>query len=189
MSDDAHDDVFAGPSRSQQRRDALAVLKLAEALVALSDAQLVRVPLDADLLDEVRKARAVGQYVARKRQIQFLAKQMRRLDDEDLAQIRQALDHDRQIAHRENAALHQLESWRDRLLAEGDGALDEWMQLHPDADRQHLRNLIRQAKLESERQKPPRAARELFRMLREVHTSSSPLPSPSSVLPPGESGA
>lgn len=186
MSHDAPDDDYAGPSRSQQRREALAVLKLAEALVALSDAQLARVPLAADLLDEVRKARAVTQYIARKRQIQFLAKQMRRLDDEDLARIRQALDHDRQIAHRENAALHQLESWRDRLLAEGDSAIDEWMQLHPDADRQHLRNLIRQARLESERQKPPRAARELFRLLREVHAPASP---PPSLLPPGDGGA
>ncbi len=51
------------------RREALDVLKLAQALVLLSDAQLSHVPLDDDLLAEVRRARAVTQQIARKRQI------------------------------------------------------------------------------------------------------------------------
>ena len=59
-----------------------------------------------------------------------------------------------------------MESWRERLLAEGDAALAELLEEHPGADRQHLRQLARNAHEEKLRNKPPRAFRELFRELR-----------------------
>jgi len=93
------------PSRSQLRREALDVLKLAQALAALSDAQLARIPLDDDLRAEVASTRAVKQQIARKRAEQFLAKQLRKLDDADLEPMRAALEHDREHARREAAAL------------------------------------------------------------------------------------
>ena len=156
------------PSRSQLRREALDVLKLAQTLVDLSDAQLAHVPLTADLLDEVRRARAVTQQIARKRQTQFLAKQMRKLDDAEVDAIRAALENDRNTIRREAAALHRVEQWRDRLLEGGDETLNDFIAQHPLADRQRLRTLARQARSERERNKPPHAARELFRVLREV---------------------
>jgi ribosome-associated protein len=156
------------PSRSRLRREALDVLKLAQALVELSDAQLARVPLGDDLRDEVRRARAVTQQIARKRQTQFLAKQLRKLDDAELAPIRAALEHDRNAAQRETAALHRIEQWRDRLIAGDDDALDEFIAQYPAADRRNLRTLARQARTERDRDTPPRAARELFRRLRET---------------------
>jgi ribosome-associated protein len=161
-------DRYNGPSRSQLRREALDVLKLAQTLVGLSEAQLSHVPLDENLLDEIRRARAVTQQIARKRQIQYLAKQLRRLDDEQLEPIRAKLDNDRQQSRLEAAGLHQAEQWRDRLIAEGDEALTELLGAHPDADRQHLRQLARQAKIERDQNRPPHAQRELFRILRQV---------------------
>lgn len=161
-------DETLGPSRSQQRRDALDIFKLAEALAALSDAQLARVPLDGELRDEVQRTRAVTSHIARKRQTQFLAKQLRKLDEEALESIRKALTHDRAAAHREAAELHRVEQWRERLLDEGDGALAELLAAHPAADRQHLRQLVRNALAERKANKPPHAFRELFRVLRET---------------------
>jgi ribosome-associated protein len=159
------------PSRSRQRRDALEVFALAETLAALSDAQLARVSLDEDLLAEVQRTRAVTSHIARKRATQFLARQLRKLDDETIAPIRAALAHDRTKAHHEAAMLHRLETWRDRLIADGDAALDELLALHPAADRQHLRQLARNARAERDRQKPLHAYRELFRALRELFDS------------------
>ncbi|HEX4480281.1 MAG TPA: ribosome biogenesis factor YjgA [Rudaea sp.] len=159
---------YKGPSRSQMRREALDVLKLAQTLTSLSDAQLSHVPLDEHLLVEIRRARAVTQQIARKRQIQFLAKQLRRLDDEELEPIRARLDNDRQQSRVEAAALHHAEQWRERLIAEGDEALTELLAANPDADRQHLRQLARQAKIEREQNRPPHAQRELFRLLRDL---------------------
>jgi ribosome-associated protein len=173
MSNDETDDAFDGPSRSQRRRDATAIFKLAESLVTLTDAQLERVPLEDDLLVEVRRTRAIHQPIARKRETQYLAKLMRRLEPEEIDAIRLVLDIDRQQSYRETAQLHQLEALRDRLIAEGDSALEEVILEHPNADRQHLRNLIRQANVEAKKQKPPKASRELFRTLREMQGQTS----------------
>ncbi len=156
------------PSRSQQRREALEIFELAEALAILSDAQLARVPLADDVREEVARTRAITSHIARKRATQFLAKQLRRLDEAEIEPIRAALDHDRAKAHHDAAALHRLEAWRNRLIEEGDAALDELLALHPAADRQQLRQLARNARAERDRDKPLHAYRELFRVLREL---------------------
>lgn len=165
-SSDDFDDEFTGPSRSQLRRDALDIFKLAETLAELSDAQLARVPLDDELRVEVQRTRAISSHIARKRQTQFLAKQLRKLADETIEAIRKALAHDRVAAHREAAELHRVEAWRERLLEEGDDALAEFIAAHPTADRQQLRQLVRNALAERKANKPPHAYRELFRELR-----------------------
>lgn len=162
------DDESTGPSRSQLRREALDVFKLAETLATLSDAQLARIALDDDLLDEVRRTRAVTSHIARKRQTQFLAKQMRNLDEEALQPIRNALAQDRTTALREAAALHRVEQWRERLLDGGDDALSAFVAEHPSADRRQLRQLVRNALAERKADKPPHAYRELFRELRDA---------------------
>ena len=161
-------------SRSQRRREALDVLRLAHALSQMSDAQLKSVPLTDELLDEVRRARAVTQQIARKRQDQFVAKQMRRLDDGELEAIRGAIEHDRDRGRRESAQLHQVETWRERLIAEGDEALGGFLSEYPRADRQQLRTLARLARTERSAGKPPHAYRELFRMLRELVAGNEP---------------
>lgn len=154
---------FLGPSRSQQRRAALDVLALAERLATLSDAQLDRLPLPEALLPHIVETRRIAAHVARKRQTAFLAKQMRREDDAALDAIRDALDAGGEAARRETARMHRAERWRDRLLDEGDAALGELLDEYPAADRQQLRQLVRNALDERAKNKPPRAFRELYR--------------------------
>lgn len=157
---------FLGPSRSQQRREALEILELAERLVALGERELAAVPMPDALRELVRDSRRITAQIARKRQLQFLAKNMRREDDDVIDAIRRTLQRDRDDARREAAHLHRLEAWRERLLEEGDEALAELIAQHPDADRQKLRQLVRNARLEREKQRPPHAFRELFRELK-----------------------
>lgn len=157
---------FLSPSRSQKRREALDVLALAERLVELPDGQLAAVAMPDDLRELVRDSRRITAQIARKRQLQFLAKAMRREEDDVLDAIRGALDKGRDQSRRETAELHRLEAWRERLLEDGDETLAELLDLYPAADRQLLRQLVRNARLEREKQRPPRAFRELFRVLR-----------------------
>lgn len=166
--EDFDGDEDLGPSRGEQRRQALAVLELAMRLVEQPDARLAQLPMDDDLRDLVVASKKITSQIARKRQVQYLAKHMRRRDDEALAAIRAALEHDKSDGRREAAALHQVEYWRDRLVAEGDDALAELLQAHPQADRQHLRQLARNARTERQKNKPPHAFRELFRELRDL---------------------
>lgn len=160
---------FLSPSRSQQRRDALDVLELGEQLATLSAAQLARLPIPEDLMPHIRDTQRITSHIARKRQNAFLAKQMRKLDDEVLDAIRDAMSKDGDAAKRETAALHRVEAMRDALLGhDGDTAMTELLAAHPHADRQHLRQLVRNALDERRRNKPPRAFRELFRELKEL---------------------
>lgn len=163
---------FLSPSRSQRKRDAEAVLELAERLVELPPSQLAKLPIADPIRDAIAETRRITAQVARKRQLHFLAKQMRREDDEAMDAIRQALDHDRATARRETAALHQLERWRERLLDEGDEALGELADAHPALDRHHLRQLIRAARDERIRNRPPHSFREIFRVLKEVFAAA-----------------
>lgn len=164
---------YRGASRSQQRREALEILSLGERLVALTDAQLARLPVPEELLPHIRDTRRITSHIAHKRQLAFLAKQMRRQDDETLDAIRDAMDEKGEAARREVAAMHRVEAWRERLLEEGDDALGELVEQHPEADRQALRQLVRNTLEERKRNKPPRAYRELFRHLRDMMLPSA----------------
>lgn len=159
---------FLGPSRSEQRRAALDVLALSQQLATLSAAQLAKLPIPDDLMPHIRDTQRITSHVAHKRQLAFLAKQMRREDDATLDAIRDALDAGGEAGRRETALLHRVEGLRERLLADGDSALSELLGEFPNADRQHLRQLVRNAIEERNRNKPPHAARELFRELREL---------------------
>lgn len=167
---------FLGTSRSQQRRDALDVLALAHRLVALSPAQLAKLPVPDSLRTHIADAQRITSHIARKRQMAFLAKQMRREDDETLDAMRDAIDAGGESARRETALLHRTEAWRERLLEEGDAALTELIEAHPSADRRQLRQLVRNALEERKRNKPPRASRELFRALRDLLESGDITP-------------
>lgn len=160
---------FRGESRSTQRRDALEVLALGEALSRLSAAQLARLPIPEDLIPHIEETRRITAHVAHKRQLAFLAKQMRREDDEVLDAIRDALGKDGDASRRETAFLHRVETLRDELLGDnGDDAITALLAAHPQADRQKLRQLVRNTHEERKRNKPPHAFRELFRELREL---------------------
>lgn len=161
---------FYSPSRSEQRREALEVLALAEQLMGLTRAQLDQLPMEAELRDLVLESQRITAPVARKRQLHYLAKIMRREEDEALDAIRHALDHDRSQARRETAELHRIEAWRERLIEDGDDALSELVTEFPDADRHRLRQLARTAKEERLHNRHPHCFRELFRELRDLLT-------------------
>ena len=165
---------FFSPSRSQQRRAALDVLELGEQLVAMTAAQLGRLPIPEGLMPHIRDTQRITSHGARKRQVAFLAKQMRKLDEDVLDATRDAMSKDGEAARKETAAMHRIEALRDALLGDdGDDAMTELLAMHPDADRQHLRQLVRNAHEERKRNKPPRAFRELFRALKALEAQGA----------------
>lgn len=164
------DDTDYGPSRTQQRREALAVLELATQLVELPPTRLAKLDLPDDVRDEITNVRRIPSHIARKRQLAFLAKLMRRHDDEAFAAVRAELGENRDKQRQETAAMHRIEALRERLLGDdGDAALSTLLAEHPATDRQHLRSLIRQARIEKDTpNKPPKAYREIFQVLKEL---------------------
>ncbi len=163
--DNEHD---YGPTRTQQRREALAVLALAGQLVELPPARLDKLELPEDVRAEIAQTRRITSHVARKRQLAYLAKIMRRYEDDAFDSVRAALGENRDKLRQETAAMHRLEALRERLLENEEEALPELIAQHPRIDRQHLRSLLRQARIERTAAKPPRAYREIFQLLKEL---------------------
>jgi ribosome-associated protein len=102
--------------------------------------------------------------------MQFIGKQMRGLTPEQVAAIQKTVDGWKGLSKAQTAALHALERQRDRLLTD-DQALTDLIAQHPSADAQHLRTLIRNARKEQEQNKPPKAYREIFQILKDLQPS------------------
>ena len=158
------DDVYNGPSKSQLKREVEALQEIGEILVKLPDAQFKRIELPDDLRTAVAACRKITQNGALRRQKQYIGKLMRHIDP---APIQAQLDVFNGVSAEANAKLHQAEKWRDRLIADNE-ALTLFMNSYPDIDATHLRQLIRNARDEAARNKPPKAFREIFRVIREA---------------------
>lgn len=151
-------------SRSQIKREFQQLQALGKQLVALSAGQLRAVPLADETREAIRAAGAMTRG-ALKRQLKRIGSL---LSTEDLDAVGEALAGELQPHADQVAAFHECERWRDRLLADDDGALTELVARHPGCDVSRLRQLVRNAKRERELGKPAKSARQLFRFLREL---------------------
>ncbi|MCC6533081.1 MAG: DUF615 domain-containing protein [Burkholderiales bacterium] len=141
-----------------------ALQALGEALVELTNAQLSGLHLPEALADAIVEARRISSFEARRRQMQYIGRLMR---EADAGAIAEHIARIRQERQRDASRQHELERWRERLLA-GDAALTELAQTTPALDVQRLRTLVRNARNEQARGLPPKASRELFRTLRAI---------------------
>ena len=156
-------------SKSQRKRDMTALQKLGTTLVSLNSSQIKQLNLPEALLDAVMEAKRLTKNEAVRRQMQFIGRIMRSVDAEP---IQMQIDAWNGLNDQESAKQHQLERWRDRLVAE-DSALAEFIAQFSGCDAQQLRTLIRNTRKEQLAKKPPAHYRALFRMLREM-TQTAP---------------
>ena len=152
------------PSKSQRKRDMKALHSLAEALVRLSPGRFAALALPDPLRDALALARRLERGAYR-RQIRYLGKLLR---DTDHQALRDAVAGDRESVRRENARLHRLERWRERLVEGGDEVLGDLVAAFPGVERQHVRALVRKIHDERAAQRAPAASRALLRYLRDV---------------------
>jgi ribosome-associated protein len=158
-------DILEQKSKSQVKREMLALQSLGEQLVVLTLDQISNIEMPQDLREAVLFAKTLKKSETRRRQMQYIGALMRDADPEP---IRKALDgisrgrgHDAQL-------FRELEQWRNGLIDGNDAFLGETVNRFPDADRKRLRSLALKARKEREENKPPKASRALFRYLREL---------------------
>jgi len=152
-------------SKSELKREMTALQKLGEELVNLPAAKLEKIPMDEVLEDAVMLARRLKNREGKRRQLQYIGKIMRNIDSDAIKKKIESFHHQSQSFRQIH---HKLEQWRDRLIDEGDTAISDLLNTHPELDRQHLRQLVRQAKKEASQNKPPAASRKIFKYLREA---------------------
>lgn len=162
---DDTDDTIEQKSKSQAKREMLALQVLGEHLVELSSAQLGKIEMPQDLREALLFAKTVKKHGALRRHMQFIGTLMREADPEP---IKKALDEIGRGQSLEAELFRKLEKWRDGLLAGNDEILEEICSHFPDADRKRLRQLALNARKEKEGNNPPKSSRALFRYLREI---------------------
>ncbi|MDP2568791.1 ribosome biogenesis factor YjgA [Photobacterium damselae subsp. piscicida] len=152
-------------SKSEMKRDMEELQKIGEELVELKPNALAKMPLDEDMMDAIKDAQRFTKE-ARRRQLQYIGKQMRFIDIEP---IEAALDKLRNKHSQQTVMLKKLEQKRDKLIENGDSMINAILVDHPHANRQHLRQLVRQAGKEKAQQKPGKAFKEIFQYLKELY--------------------
>ncbi|HEY8249349.1 MAG TPA: ribosome biogenesis factor YjgA [Burkholderiales bacterium] len=157
-------------SKTRKKREMHELQALGVALAELSESLLKEMRLGEDLLEAVLEAKRIRSHEAKRRQMQYIGRLMREVDP---APIRSRLAELEGSSAQATARHRRLETWRERLLGD-DEALTAFAAEHPGADLQALRALIRNARKEQKESKPPRAYRELFRVLKEIE-SPTPL--------------
>lgn len=158
---------YERPSKSEMKRQVNALQELGEQLVNEPRDRVKRVPMPEDVRDAILEAQTITNHEGRRRQLQFVGKKMRTLDEAEVAAIKQVIDSWKGASKAETAALHALERRREKLLAD-DQVLTNLLAEHPHLDAQHLRTLIRNARKEQAESKPPKAYREIYQILKQL---------------------
>ncbi|MFC1602945.1 ribosome biogenesis factor YjgA [Pseudomonadota bacterium] len=151
-------------SKSQIKREMQALRDLGKELIDQPEANLNKLSLSDSVHDAVTAAKGFKKEAFR-RQIQHIGVLLR---NEDAELIRRELNELAKPHQKEVQAFHQIEQWRDTLIAGDANLLEELISRFQDIDRQYLRQLIRNAKKEKETNKPPKSARLLFRYLSDL---------------------
>jgi ribosome-associated protein len=160
-----------GPSKTQLKKALLELQDLALALLQLPDDQLDELVNNEGLRDSLRDLRRIASHGARKRQMQYVAKLLR---DAEVEPFRKALAALHAGKARDAKAMHDVEQWRERMLAKNDEGLNAWVKAHPASDTPQLRALIRDARRDrakaagTDERGNGRAFRELFKIIRTV---------------------
>ena len=150
-------------SKSQLKRDSKELQKLGKKLAAFTPDQLARVPLDDRMIDAIELAHKLSnKRGALKRHIQFIGKILRSIDVEPIiAAVHRIEDTDNQ----NKLLFKKLEYWRDRIVADGDDAINECCDQYAELDRQKLRQLSRNYRNAKSDDKKTRFARQIFKEL------------------------
>ncbi|KTD11732.1 alpha helix protein [Legionella gratiana] len=150
-------------SKSQRKREADFLQKMGVKFIDLSVPKLDLLPLPENLYKAIIDAKSIKSHGAKRRQAQLIGKLMRAADYEEiLSTYERMLEEDSAVT----ASFHEVEHWRDRLINEGKEALTEFIEAYHPEDVQHLRQLIKKAVDEQQKEKNLGAGKALFRYLR-----------------------
>jgi ribosome-associated protein len=152
-------------SRGQRKREAEALQELGAELMRLTASELATLDLPERLFAAIKEGHRLTANEAKRRHLQYIGKLMRTVEVEPL---KLAIKNAQTKAQKATSEFHEIEAWRDRLIAGDDTVLQQFLELHPTADRNHLRQLIRNAKQDIAKQKDTGGSTKLFRYIRDV---------------------
>jgi len=159
------ENTYERPNKSQLKREAQALLELARQLEPLSVSQWRDATLPDHVVDALQALKTIHKGGAKKRQLKLVAKYLRDIDTTD---VRAWLEQHQGARREANLRFHRIEMWRDRLLKEGAPALSALLSEYQGVNVQQVNQLLRNARHEAKHQKPPKAAKLLFKLLQDI---------------------
>lgn len=154
-----------GPSKSQLKKDMLALQDIGVALTKLSPEKLASIPMSEKLRDAILETSNIKKHGAIRRHMQYIGKLMRSDDNEAIVAAYTNMQQNERISARK---VKQVEEWRDVLIQGEKEKLDSFLEHYPDTDRQQLNQLIRNCQREINQQKNMGYAKKLFRFVRDL---------------------
>lgn len=151
-------------SKTQIKKEFKALQELGRELVDLPSKQLGLLPL-SDAMAELILAAQAMQRGTFNRQLRLIGS---RMVDEDVEGIQKQLNLLKLPQRQSVNAFHQVEEWRDGLIAGNNDVFNELAERHSEFDRQYVSQLVRNANKEEQQNKPPKAARLLFQYLKDL---------------------
>lgn len=151
-------------SKTRQKKQMQALQDLGVRLTELNRSQLAGLPLTPELEKAIQDSHQITKREALRRHRQYIGKLMRNADHDAIAI---AVSHISEKQNRMARLFHVMEKWRDDLIEGDQQQLEAFIEQFPQVDRQHLRQLVQNARQERLKQKPPVSARKLFAVVRE----------------------
>ncbi len=151
------------PNKTRIKKDMAALFALGEEISELSVTQVNSLDLPENIHKAILEVSKMPHKGARKRLLKFITGQLHKIDVEPILEKLARIKNKSAHGVREH---HIVERWRDRLVKGGHDALTAFLNEQPDADRQHLRQLLRNIQKEAEANKPPKSSRLLYRYLK-----------------------
>jgi len=156
-------------SKTKAKGEMDALQEMGKRLVEVSNDRLKKLDIPEILFDAVREAKRISSFGALRRQMQYIGKLMR---DVDIEPIQEMLDEIDGVSNKANARFHALEKQREKLLAD-ESVITTLKNEHPDLDVSALRTLRRNALKEQAEQKPPKAYRAIFQLLKSLQEAAA----------------
>lgn len=156
---------YDGPSKSQLKREMHALQGIGKQMLELNREQLDSLQISDTLRHAIDESVRIRQNEAKRRHLQYIGKIIRQEPDPEALQTAITAFSAGSVEHTRRH--HLTERWRDRIITEGDSIIGEFLGHCPGADVQHLRNLARNARKETQKQQSAGHSRKLFRYLRE----------------------
>lgn len=154
-------------SKTRLKQQMTELQALGAELVALPESQFRQMPMSERLMVAARDARKITNFEGKRRQLQYVGRLMRDEDEATIDAMRAKLAAFKGESNAENARFHAMEKLRDAMLAQ-DAAITQFISDHPAVDVQRLRNLVREARKDAQAARPPKQARDLFKLIRET---------------------
>ena len=132
-------------TRTDLKKESDALQDLGEQLLGLRPKLLERLQLPEKLTDALAEHKRLTNFEAKRRQMQFIGKLMRKLEESQVEAAKAALEEQRTGVSLEQTHILVAEQWRDRLI-DSDDHLGIWLDQFPATDVQQLRTLMRQVR-------------------------------------------